>query len=94
MPTKMGLFTLLFTIYINYKIYLKIPFAGRQRRVKVLHGRQLLLRAVERRDEELHGEGGEGQKGRTQELKVKADKVRGADRGLEGLAGSRVVLRA
>ena len=83
MPTKMGLFTLLFTIYINYKIYLKIPFAGRQRRVKVLHGRQLLLRAVERRDEELHGEGGEGQKGRTQELKVKADKVGGADRGLD-----------
>ncbi len=45
--------------------------AGREGRDQVLHGRQLLLRAVARRDASEHGEGRESSPGRTQGIKVR-----------------------
>jgi len=45
--------------------------AGREGRDQVLHGRQLLLRVVARRDAPEHGEGRESSPGRTQGIKVR-----------------------
>ena len=54
------------------EIYYDILFCcgGREGRYQVLHGCQLLLRAVALRDAPEHGEGGESEAGRTQGIQV------------------------